>query len=63
MDALSRQQHELYTVAISGYESEFKNLLKIISSNDSEYNKLKGKCFNSYNNIMDHAYCYHLSCT
>ena len=46
----------MYTVAISGYESEFKNLLRIISSNDSEYNKLKRKCFNRYNNTVDNAY-------
>ena len=44
-DALSRQQHKLHIVLFSGYESEFKNLLKTISSSDFEYNKLMEKMY------------------
>ena len=55
-DALSRQQHKLQIVLFSGYESEFKNLLKTISSSDFEYNKLMEKCTYISDNKEDSAY-------
>ena len=56
VDALSKKQHELHTVLISGYELEFKNMLKTISSNDSEYNKLMEKYTNMLDYTEDSAY-------
>ena len=56
VDGLSRQQHELQDVLISGYESGFKNMLKTVSSSDYEYNKLVEKCTHGYDNTKDSAY-------
>ena len=44
------------TVVIRGYESAFKNMLKTVSSSDSEYNKLMEKCTNKPDYIEDNAY-------
>ena len=55
-DALSRQQHELQDVLISGYESAFKNMLKTLSSSDYDYNNPMEKCTHRYNNTKDSAY-------
>ena len=43
-DALSQQQHKMYSVLISDYESEFKALLKEASNNDEQYKPWVEKC-------------------
>ena len=46
----------MHIVLISGYELDFKNMLKIVSSNDSKYNKLMKKCTKRPGYTKDSAY-------
>ena len=43
-DALSQKQHEMNSILVSEYESEFKNMLKMVSSRYDEYKELMEIC-------------------